>query len=102
LALAGAIASLVREVAPHNVTINSVLPGLVNTGAARSALRGRAAARKVSYETIVAEVCERTAAGRISEPHETGDLIAMLAAAQMGFLTGQNIINDGGQYQGVF
>ena len=33
LALAGAIAALVREVAPHNVSINSILPGLVDTEA---------------------------------------------------------------------
>jgi len=102
LALAGAIASLVREVAPHNVSINSVLPGLVNTDALQSALRERAQARGVSYETIVAEVCARCAAGRIAEPQEVGDLIAMLASAQMGYVTGQNIVNDGGAYQGVF
>jgi 3-oxoacyl-[acyl-carrier protein] reductase len=102
LALAGAIASLVREVAPHNVSINSVLPGLVNTEALQSALRERAEAQNVSYEAVAAEVCARTAAGRISDPQESGDLIAMLASAQMGYVTGQNIINDGGAYQGIF
>jgi len=102
LALAGAIASLVREVAPHNVTINSVLPGLVDTDALRSSLRERAQARNVSYETVVAEVCARCAAGRLADPQEVGDLIAMLAAAQMGYVTGQNLVDDGGAYQGVF
>jgi 3-oxoacyl-[acyl-carrier protein] reductase len=102
LALAGAIAALVREVAPHNVSINSILPGLVDTEALRTALRDRAAARGVSYETVVAEVCGRCAAGRLSDPQEAGDLIAMLASAQMGYVTGQNIVNDGGAYQGLF
>jgi 3-oxoacyl-[acyl-carrier protein] reductase len=102
LALAGAIASLVREVAPHNVTINSVLPGLVDTEALRTALRDRAEKRGVSYESVVAEVCTRCAAGRLADPQEVGDLIAMLSAAQMGYVTGQNIVNDGGSYQGVF
>jgi 3-oxoacyl-[acyl-carrier protein] reductase len=102
LALAGAIASLVRELAPHNVTINSVLPGLVDTEALRSALRKRAQARSVSYETVVTEVCTLSAAGRLADPQEVGDLIAMLAAAQMGYVTGQNIVNDGGAYQGIF
>jgi 3-oxoacyl-[acyl-carrier protein] reductase len=102
LALAGAIASLVREVAPHNVTINSVLPGLVDTEALRSALRERADKRGVSYESAVAEACTRCAAGRLADPQEVGDLIAMLSAAQMGYLTGQNIVNDGGSYQGLF
>lgn len=102
LALAGAIAALVREVAPHNVSINSILPGLVDTEALRSALRERAAKRGISYEAVVAEVGERCAAGRLSDPQEVGDLIAMMASAQMGYLTGQNIVQDGGAYQGVF
>ncbi|MFA7441348.1 MAG: SDR family NAD(P)-dependent oxidoreductase [Sphingomonadaceae bacterium] len=102
LALAGAIASLVREVAPFNVTINSVLPGLVNTEALQHALSQRAEARSVPYSEIENEVKQRCAAGRIADPQEAGDLIAMLAAAQMGYVTGQNIVNDGGAYQGLF
>lgn len=102
LALAGAIASLVREAAPHNVTINSVLPGLIDTEALRKALRERAASRKVSYDAVLAEVTARCAAGRLADAQEVGDLIAVLAAAQMGYLTGQNIVNDGGAFQGLF
>jgi 3-oxoacyl-[acyl-carrier protein] reductase len=102
LALAGAIASLVREVAPCNVTINSVLPGLINTEALQSALAGRAAARGVPYEVVESEVRARNATRRIADPQEAGDLIAMLCAQQMGYVTGQNIVNDGGAYQGLF
>lgn len=102
LALAGAIASLVREAAPHNVTINSVLPGLIDTEALRKSLRERAQARNVTFEAVLAEVAGRSAAGRLADPQEAGDLIAMLTAAQMGYVTGQNIINDGGAFQGLF
>jgi 3-oxoacyl-[acyl-carrier protein] reductase len=102
LALAGAIASLVREVAPHNVTINSVLPGLIDTEALRAALASRAEARGVPYSVIEDEAKARCAAGRLCDPQEAGDLIAMLCAAQMGYVTGQNIINDGGAFQGLF
>ena len=102
LALAGAIASLVREVAPHNVTINSILPGLIDTPALQSALVARAETRGVPYQTVVDEVSTRCAANRLADPQEVGDLIAMLCAAQMGYVTGQNIINDGGAFQGLF
>ena len=102
LALAGAIASMVREVAPHNVTINSVLPGLINTESLQTALQGAATERGVTYQTIEREVLAGTAAGRLAEPHEVGDLIAMLCSTQMGYVTGQNIINDGGAYAGLF
>lgn len=102
LALAGAIASLVREVAPHNVAINSILPGLIDTPALRGALQERADARGVPLETVIGEACQRCAAGRLSTAEEAGDLIAMLCAAQMGYVTGQNIVNDGGGFQGLF
>lgn len=102
LALAGAIASLIREVAPYNVTINSILPGLINTEALRASLKERAETRGVPYEEVEKEVRARTAADRIADPQEAGDLIAMLCASQMGFVTGQNIVNDGGSFQGLF
>lgn len=102
LALAGAIASLVREVARHNVTINSVLPGLVDTPALRSALSQRAEASGTSYAAVEAQVRARCAADRLSDAQEAGDLVVMLCAAQMGYVTGQNIVNDGGAYQGLF
>ncbi|MGE4430940.1 MAG: SDR family oxidoreductase [Sphingobium sp.] len=102
LALAGAIASLVREVAPYNVTINSILPGLINTEALQASLQGRADTLGVPYESIEKEVRARTAADRIADPQEVGDLIAMFCASQMGYVTGQNIINDGGAFQGLF
>jgi 3-oxoacyl-[acyl-carrier protein] reductase len=102
LALAGAIAAMVRELSPHNVTINSVLPGLIDTDALQTNLHGHAKRGNTTYEAIVADRLKSTPAARFADPQEVGDLIAMLASAQMGFMTGQNIINDGGTYQGLF
>lgn len=102
LALAGVIASLVREVAPYNVTINSVLPGPYDTEALRAAIAETAQKLKTTPEDITARMVKNCPAGRIADPQEAGDLIAMLASAQMGFVTGQNITNDGGAYQGLF
>jgi 3-oxoacyl-[acyl-carrier protein] reductase len=102
LALAGATAAMVRELVGHNVTINSVLPGLIDTEALQTNLHGHAARGNTSYEAIVADRLRTTPAGRFAEASEVGDLIAMLCGAQMGFLTGQNIVQDGGVYQGLF
>ena len=101
LALAGAIAAMARELVPHNVTINSVLPGLIDTDALQTNLHGHAARGNTTYEAIVADRLKSCPAGRFADPQEVGDLIAMLASAQMGFMTGQNIVNDGGVYQGL-
>jgi 3-oxoacyl-[acyl-carrier protein] reductase len=102
LALAGAIAALVRELAPFNITINSILPGLVDTEALRDALRKRAAQRNVPYGTVEAEVVASCPADRIAQPEEIGDLIATCASPRFGFMTGQNIVVDGGAYPGLF
>ena len=102
LALAGAVASMVRELIPHNVTINSVCPGFFDTEALRTNLHGHAARGNTTYEAIVADRLKMTPAGRFADPQECGDLIAFLCAAQCGYITGQNIVNDGGVYQGLF
>jgi 3-oxoacyl-[acyl-carrier protein] reductase len=102
LALSGAIASIVRELIPHNVTINSVCPGLIDTEALQTNLHGHAARGNTTYEAIVEDRLKGCPAGRFADPHEVGDLIAYLCADQSGFMTGQNIINDGGVYQGLF
>lgn len=102
LALAGAIASMVRELIPHNVTINTVCPGFFDTEALQTNLHGHAARGNTTYEAIVADRLRSCPAGRFADPQECGDLIAFLCSAQMGFMTGQNIVNDGGVYQGLF
>jgi 3-oxoacyl-[acyl-carrier protein] reductase len=102
LALAGALASMARELIPHNVTNNSVCPGLFDTDALQTNLHGHAARGNTTYEAIVKNRLESCPAGRFADAQECGDLIAFLCAAQMGFMTGQNLVNDGGVYQGLF
>jgi 3-oxoacyl-[acyl-carrier protein] reductase len=102
LALAGAIASMARELVAHNVVINSVLPGFFDTEALQTNLHAHAARGNTTYEAIVADRLKSTPAGRFADPKECGDLIAFLCSAQNGYMTGQNIVNDGGVYQGLF
>ena len=102
LALAGAVASMVRELIPHNVTINSVCPGLFDTDALHTNRRGHAARGNTTYEAIVEDRLRNCPAGRFADPQECGDLVAYLCSAQAGFMTGQNLVNDGGVYQGLF
>ena len=102
LALAGAIGSMVRELVAHNVVINSVLPGFFDTDALQTNLHAHAERGNTTYESIVADRLQRTPAGRFADPQECGDLIAFLCSAQNGYMTGQNIVNDGGVYQGLF
>ncbi|MFV2054701.1 SDR family oxidoreductase [Aliiroseovarius sp. YM-037] len=102
LALSGATAAMVRELMPHNVTINTVCPGLFDTDALHTNLHGHAKRGNTTYEAIVQDRIDTCPAGRFADPKECGDLIAYLCSAQAGFMSGQNIVNDGGVYQGLF
>lgn len=100
--LAGAIASMVREIVQHNVVINSVLPGFFDTDALRTNLHSHADRGNTTYEAIVEDRLRMTPAHRFADPAECGELVAFLCSAQNGYMTGQNIVNDGGVYQGLF
>ena len=102
LALSGAVAAMVRDLVGHNVTINTVCPGLFDTDALHTNLHGHAERGNTTYEAIVEDRKRNCPAGRFADPSECGDLVAFLCSAQAGFMTGQNIVNDGGVYQGIF
>ena len=102
LALSGAVASMARDVIKHNVTINTVCPGLFDTDALHTNLHGHAKRGNTTYEAIVEDRKQNCPAGRFADPAECGDLVTYIASAQAGFMSAQNIINDGGVYQGLF
>ncbi len=102
LALTGAVASIARELIPHNVTINNLLPGLVETDALTTNLKVLAERAGRGYDDIVKERLMTCPAGRFADPKEIGDFVAYLCSGQAGFITAQNIVQDGGVYQGLF
>jgi 3-oxoacyl-[acyl-carrier protein] reductase len=99
--LTGFVAGVARTVAKHNVTINGLLPGTFNTDRIRSVLKGAAAQRGVGVDEVVNERALSIPAGRMGEPAEFGEACAFLCSAQAGFITGQNILIDGGAYPGT-
>jgi 3-oxoacyl-[acyl-carrier protein] reductase len=102
VALSGAVAAMSRELIPHNVTVNTVCPGLYDTDALHTNLHGHAKRLNTTYEAMVEDRVRGCPAGRFADPKECGDLVAFLCSAQSGFMSAQNIISDGGVYQGLF
>ncbi len=99
--LTGFVGGLSRDVARHNVTINCVLPGQFDTDRLKSNHQRFAAANKVDLETMQANAKRGIPAGRFGQPDEFGAMCAFLCSAKAGYITGQNIILDGGQFPGL-
>src|SRR5271165_7215754 len=96
------LASAARLFARDNVTINSIQPGAFETDRQKSGLARAAAQRGVTVDEARVESRARIPAGRFGDPAEFGALCAFLASAHTGFITGQNILIDGGAFPGTF
>jgi len=96
------LASAARLFARDNVTINSIQPGSFETDRQKSGLARAAAQRGVSVDIARADSKARIPVGRFGDPDEFGALCAFLASAHGGFITGQNILIDGGAFAGAF
>ena len=96
------LASAARLFARDNVTINSIQPGSFETDRQKSGLARAAAQRGVTVDVARADSKARIPVGRFGDPDELGALCAFLASAHAGFITGQNILIDGGAFAGAF
>jgi 3-oxoacyl-[acyl-carrier protein] reductase len=96
------LAGVARSVAASNVTINFILPGNFDTDRFRSNVEATVKKRNISYDTAFAERIEAVPAKRIGTPDEFGATCAFLCSAQAGYITGQNILIDGGTFPGAF
>jgi len=95
-------AGVAREVARHNVTVNNLLPGDFDTERHKSNTQALAKVQNRSYEEMRAIRIVQVAAGRFGEPSELGEYCAFLCSVQASFITGQNLLIDGGKYPGTF
>jgi len=100
--LTGFVAGLARKTVAHNVTINNLLPGPFETDRLRDTARQWSKQTGKSEETVLAERRAANPSGRFGTPTEFGDACAYLCSAQAGFITGQNLLMDGGNYPGTF
>jgi 3-oxoacyl-[acyl-carrier protein] reductase len=96
------LAGIARSVAAANVTINFVLPGTFETDRLRANIESVAKRKGTSMEAARAERIATVPAGRFGDPAEFGAACAFLCSAQAGYITGQNLLIDGGVYPGTF
>jgi 3-oxoacyl-[acyl-carrier protein] reductase len=96
------LAGVARSVAHSNVTINFLLPGPFETERFRSNVESTVQKKNISYEEAYAERVAAVPARRIGQPDEFGATCAFLCSKHAGYITGQNILMDGGVFPGAF
>lgn len=96
------LAGVARTVAGRNVTINNILPGKFDTDRIRATTRFAAEKAGISEEEQIAKVADDIPAGRLGTPEEFGKACAFLCSASAGYITGQNLVLDGGLYNSAF
>jgi 3-oxoacyl-[acyl-carrier protein] reductase len=100
--LHGFIAGLSRKTVKFNVTINNLLPGPFETERMRNNLFHIANVKGITTEQARELRRKENPSGRLGDPAEFGDACAFLCSAQMGYVTGQNFLMDGGAYPGTY
>lgn len=96
------LAGVARSVAASNVTINFLLPGTFETDRLRANIEGNAKRQDISFEQARANRIATVPAKRFGTTEEFGAACAFLCAAQSGYVTGQNILIDGGVFPAAF
>ena len=78
---------LARAYGPHGIRVNAIAPGAIPGG---------------GFSADPATLIDKIALGRVGTPEEFGAMCAFLCSAHAGYIVGQNILRDGGQYPGTY
>jgi 3-oxoacyl-[acyl-carrier protein] reductase len=100
--LTGFMAGVARSVAASNVTINFMLPGTFDTDRLQHNFEVTAKKRGITADQAKTERIATVPAKRLGQPDEFGAACAFLCSAQAGYVTGQNLLIDGGAFPGAF
>jgi 3-oxoacyl-[acyl-carrier protein] reductase len=101
-AAAGWTKHLADELAGEGITVNTVLPGRLDTDRVRELQRSRAENEGRGLEEVAESEARAIPAGRIGDPAELGALVAFLCSTRASYVTGAFIPVDGGAYRGLF
>ncbi len=101
--LTGFVAGLARSpLAAKGVTVNNLLPGAFDTDRLQAVFQGAASKTGQAVEVVAATRRTGIPAKRFGTADEFGAICAFLCSTHAGYITGQNILADGGAYPGTF
>ena len=88
--------SISFELAKHKITVNTILPGGVLTGRLNSLIKKNSKKNNFSFKAYKSKLQKSIPAQRFADPQEISDLIYFLTSENASYITGQNLIIDGG------
>jgi 3-oxoacyl-[acyl-carrier protein] reductase len=101
--LTGFVAGVARSpLAAKGVTINNLLPGSFDTDRLRGNMNGAATKSGQPLEAVMAARRKNIPAQRFGTPEEFGAICAFLCSTHAAYMTGQNVLADGGAFTGTF
>jgi 3-oxoacyl-[acyl-carrier protein] reductase len=102
--LTGFVAGVARQVrvASRNVTINNLLPGPFDTDRLRATMVGAAQKSGQSVDAVMDARRKTNPTQRFGTAAEFGAACAFLCSVHAGYITGQNLLMDGGAFPGTF
>ena len=101
--LTGFVAGVARSaIAARGVTLNNLLPGKFDTDRLAGTISAAAAKAGKNVDDVRRAQQAQIPAGRYGTPQEFGAICAFLCSVHAGYITGQNVLADGGAYPGTF
>ena len=99
--LTGFMKTVAREIASTGITLNAVLPGGHDTPRIRQTLQTQAEKQGVSMEEALKARAGETPTRTLGDAGDFGAVVAFLCSQQAKYITGENLLVDGGSYAGL-
>lgn len=99
--LTGFLKTIATELAPEGITVNAILPGIHKTSRIDQLAQFRAEEEGRKTEEIILEMMDEIPCKAMGDPTDFGAMAAFLASPHAKYITGQNILIDGGNYPGL-
>lgn len=89
--------TMAMELGPHAITVNNLLPGKTQTDRLSSLMKHWAETRGITLDEYQKEDFPTIPLRRYGDPNEIGGVVAFLASPAAAYITGTNIVVDGGR-----
>ncbi len=99
--LTGFLKTIATELAPFGITVNALLPGTHKTSRIDQLVKDTAARENKPEGEVYQEMMDAIPCKTIGDPADFGAVAAFLAGTRARYITGQNLLIDGGRYEGL-